>query len=77
MEDVLRRADESGFEAVRLVQTPFNNLTMSLYSKLGFDVKEPLSVMHGDTLRSSIPGYEVRRKYSERSHRLVSTIVTK
>lgn len=60
MEDVLRRADESGFEAVRLVQTPFNNLTMSLYSKLGFDVKEPLSVMHGDTLRSSIPGYEVR-----------------
>jgi hypothetical protein len=47
MEDVLRRAKESGFEGIRLVQTPFNNRSMSLYSKLGFDVKEPLALMHG------------------------------
>ena len=60
MEDVLRRARERGFAGVRLVQTPFNNLTMSLYSKLGFDVKEPLSVMHGPTLNANIPGHEVR-----------------
>ena len=60
MEDVLRRAKETGFEAVRLVQTPFNNLTMALYSKLGFDVREPLSVMHGPALSSGIPGCEVR-----------------
>jgi GNAT superfamily N-acetyltransferase len=60
MEDVLRRAKEGGFEGVRLVQTPFNNLTMSLYSKLGFDVKEPLSVMHGPALNSDVPGHEVR-----------------
>jgi ribosomal protein S18 acetylase RimI-like enzyme len=60
MEDVLRRATERDFEGVRLVQTPFNNLTMSLYSKLGFDVKEPLSVMHGPALNSHIPGCEVR-----------------
>lgn len=60
MEHVLGRAKERGFEGVRLVQTPFNNLTMSLYSKLGFDVKEPLSVMHGPALGSSIPGYTVR-----------------
>lgn len=60
MEDVLRRAGESGFEGVRLVQTPFNNLTMALYSKLGFDVREPLSVMHGPALNSGIPGYDVR-----------------
>jgi predicted N-acetyltransferase YhbS len=60
MEDVLRRAGESGFESVRLVQTPFNNLTMALYSKLGFDVREPLSVMYGPALNSSIPGHDVR-----------------
>jgi ribosomal protein S18 acetylase RimI-like enzyme len=60
MEDVLRRAEASGFKGIRLVQTPFNNLTMALYTKLGFDVKEPLSVMHGPTLNSSMPGYDVR-----------------
>ncbi len=61
MEDVLRRAEEKGFEGVRLVQAAFNNLTMSLYSKLGFDVREPLSVMHGPSLNVSIPGCNVRK----------------
>ena len=60
MEDVLRRAEEREFEGVRLVQTPFNNLTMSLYSKLGFDVKEPLSVMHGPSLNAEVRGHKVR-----------------
>jgi len=60
MEDVLKRAREKSFNGIRLVQTPFNNLTMALYSKLGFDVKEPLSVMHGPALASSIPGHDVR-----------------
>jgi predicted N-acetyltransferase YhbS len=60
MEDVLKRSEISGFAGIRLVQTPFNNLTLALYSKLGFDVKEPLSVMQGLPLNSSIPGHEVR-----------------
>jgi predicted N-acetyltransferase YhbS len=60
MEDVLERATTRGFEGVRLVQTPFNNLTMALYTKLGFDAKEPLSVMHGPPLKSSLPGRRVR-----------------
>lgn len=60
MEDVLGRARQRGFEGIRLVQTPFNNLTMALYSKLGFDVREPLSVMHGPALNSKIDGYDVR-----------------
>ena len=60
MEDVLRRASESGFEGVRLVQAPFNNLTMALYSKLGFDVREPLSVFHGAALNTVLPGHDVR-----------------
>jgi GNAT superfamily N-acetyltransferase len=65
MEDVLRRAEDRGFSGVRLVQTPFNNLTMALYSKLGFDVKEPLSVMQGPTLNTSIPGHDVRSATSD------------
>jgi ribosomal protein S18 acetylase RimI-like enzyme len=60
MEDVLNRARERGFSSIRLVQTPYNNLTLALYSKLGFDVREPLSVMQGPALKSSIPGYAVR-----------------
>jgi predicted N-acetyltransferase YhbS len=60
MEDVLRRAELKGFAGVRLVQTPFNNLTMALYTKLGFDAKEPLSVMHGPALNVRMPGFEVR-----------------
>lgn len=60
MEDVLSRAQEGSFTGVRLVQTPFNNLTMALYTKLGFDSKEPLSVMQGPALSMSIPGHSVR-----------------
>ena len=60
MEDVLKQAQRSRLDAVRLVQVPFNNLTMALYTKLGFDVKEPLSVMHGPVLKSSLPGFRVR-----------------
>jgi len=65
MEDVLRRAEAKGFEGVRLVQAAFNNLTMSLYSKLGFDVREPLSVIHGPALETSIPGSTVRKATDE------------
>ena len=60
MEDVISRGRESGFDRIRLVQTPFNNLTMALYTKLGFDVQEPLSVMHGSPLETEIPGLKVR-----------------
>jgi hypothetical protein len=35
-EDVLWRARKKSFDGIRLVQTPFNNLTMALYSKLDF-----------------------------------------
>ncbi len=60
MEDVLQRAESEGFQAVRLVQAAFNNLTMALYSKLGFDVREPLSVIQGQALKTSMPGFDVR-----------------
>lgn len=65
MEDVLKRYEESGLAGVRLVQAPFNNLTLALYSKLGFDVKEPLSVMQGPALNLRIPGHDVRAASSD------------
>jgi len=34
---------------------------MSLYTKLGFEVREPLAVMQGPPLALQIPGYAVRR----------------
>ena len=51
---------ENVVERVRLVQAPFNNLTMALYSKLGFDVREPLSVMQSPAVNVTIPGCLVR-----------------
>ena len=39
------RAASSGFAGVRLVQAAFNTRSMSLYTKLGFDVREPLVCM--------------------------------
>jgi hypothetical protein len=45
---------------MRLVQAAFHNRSLSLYTKLGFDVMEPLAVLQGAPLNISVPGYEVR-----------------
>ena len=50
MENVMRYAEEKRFAGVRLVQAAFHNRSLSLYTKLGFDTREPLSVMSGPTL---------------------------
>ena len=60
MENAVKRAKNQGFDSIRLVQTPFNCLTLALYSKIGFDVTEPLSVFNGPTINETITGYEVR-----------------
>lgn len=60
MEDVLDRARKKRFVGVRLVQASYNNRSLSLYTKLGFDVREPLSVIHGPAIGLEIPGYIVR-----------------
>lgn len=44
---ILERGDELGLEGQRLVQAAFHGRSMALYTKLGFDVKEPLVVMYG------------------------------
>ena len=65
MEDILERSKKRGFAGIRLVQAPFNNLTLALYSKLGFDVREPLTVMQGPALKKDIPGFDVRAATAE------------
>jgi hypothetical protein len=43
------------------VQAAFHSRSLSLYTSLGFDVLEPLSCMQGKPLKSSVPGFTVRR----------------
>lgn len=50
MQSVLRRAEERGFASVRLVQAAYHSRSLSLYTKLGFDTREPLSAINGSAL---------------------------
>jgi GNAT superfamily N-acetyltransferase len=60
MEAVLDRARQQGFAGVRLVQAAFHNRSLALYTKLGFDVREPLANIQGKALRLETSGYPVR-----------------
>jgi GNAT superfamily N-acetyltransferase len=60
MQAVLARAAERKFAGVRLVQAAFHNRSLSLYAKLGFVVREPLSCMQGPAMKKMLPGYGVR-----------------
>jgi GNAT superfamily N-acetyltransferase len=60
MEAVLVRTRERNFPGVRLLQTAFHNRSLALYSRLGFDAREPVSVMQGPPLRKRIEGCSVR-----------------
>ncbi len=57
----MQRAKSRNFLAVRLVQAAFHNRSLSLYTKLGFDAREPLSVMQGPALKCRMDGYAVRK----------------
>ena len=62
MENILGRAREGRFAGVRLVQAAHNTRSMSLYTKLGFEVREPLACLQGDPPNDprAIPGHVVR-----------------
>jgi predicted N-acetyltransferase YhbS len=60
MSDVMRRAEEQRFAGVRLLQAAYHNRSLSLYTKLGFDTREPVSAMQGTALGIEIPGRNVR-----------------
>ena len=61
MQAVMDRARETCPAGMRLVQAAFHNRSMSLYTSLGFEVREPLSCMQGRTREREIPGCTVRR----------------
>ena len=60
MEHVMRRAQDRSFVGVRLVQAAYHNRSLSLYTKLGFDTREPLSTIQGSPIGLTVPGHEVR-----------------
>ena len=60
MLDVLGRAEARGFFGVRLVQAAYHTRSLSLYAKLGFEVREPLACMQGPPMEVVVPGRSVR-----------------
>src|ERR671911_958465 len=65
MEDVLQRARERRIVGVRLVQTAYHNRSLALYTKLGFDTREPLSNLQGSAIEQELPGYAVHSATEE------------
>jgi GNAT superfamily N-acetyltransferase len=60
MEAALQRQRDRGAAGVRLVQTAYHYRSLALYTKLGFVVREPLSVIQGTPPALSFPGLGVR-----------------
>jgi GNAT superfamily N-acetyltransferase len=60
MQHLLDRVASNRLPGVRLVQSAYHNRSFSLYAKLGFEIREPLSVMIGPPIKEAVPGYKVR-----------------
>ncbi len=57
---VMERVKARGLPGVRLVQAAFHNRSLALYTKLGFDPREPLCCIQGPPIAKPVPGYTVR-----------------
>jgi len=60
MHAVMARSKDKGFAGIRLVQSGYHTRSLSLYAKLGFDVREHLSCLQGPAIVRSMEGYAVR-----------------
>ncbi len=60
MAAMLDRAAVRRAPGVRLVQISYHNRSLSLYAKLGFDVREAFGAMYGPPIGLAMPGYHVR-----------------
>ena len=60
MVNVLERAKNKNFPAVRLLQASYHNRSLALYASLGFEVRESISTMQGKPIQETIPGRSVR-----------------
>jgi predicted N-acetyltransferase YhbS len=60
MDAVHERAEQKNFVGVRLIQAGFHTRSLSLYAKLGYDVREHLACMQGNAPGVSIEGHVAR-----------------
>ncbi len=60
MQHVLDRAAERRFAGVRLLQSAYNTRSLSLYARLGFQVRDVVACMQGPPIGAAIAGYHVR-----------------
>jgi predicted N-acetyltransferase YhbS len=60
MEAVLTRADQQQRPGLRLVAAAYHNRSLSLYAKLGFEVREPLACLQGPPVKTRVDGYSTR-----------------
>lgn len=54
------RAAERRAAGVRLLQLAYHNRSLSLYAKLGMDVRGSFAAMYGEPVGVALPGYDVR-----------------
>jgi predicted N-acetyltransferase YhbS len=60
MQAVMDRASQRGAPGIRLVQAAFHNRSLALYTRLGFDIREPLACLQGRPTQRSVAGCAVR-----------------
>src|SRR5437763_11836334 len=60
MDAVDARAAAKRFAGVRLIQAGYHTRSLSLYAKLGYDVREHLACMQGSAVGATIEGHAVR-----------------
>jgi len=58
--EALERAAQRGSLGVRLLQAGYHSRSLSLYTKLGFDVRESFATVNGAPLHLRVPGRAVR-----------------
>jgi GNAT superfamily N-acetyltransferase len=65
MEAAMGRERARGVPGIRLVQTAYHYRSLALYAKLGFVVREPLSVLQGAAPQLSVPGRGIRLAHEQ------------
>jgi predicted N-acetyltransferase YhbS len=60
MQAVVDHFTARDFPGIRLVQTAYHNRSLCLYTTIGFQTREPLSVRQGPPLNIKFAGYDVR-----------------
>lgn len=57
----IERVRERHAPGVRLLQSAYHNRSLSLYTTLGFNVREPVVTLQGAAIGAEVPGYRVRQ----------------